>query len=216
MRNFFILFYVLGLWLLLISGSKGETEIKQGVWNLEEIVVTATKTPHLLKDVPVETVVITKKEIEQASSQTISDLLRYIPGIFVRGEDVPGITNWRSSMRGLSFNNGYGLILEDGQRIKGGGMGEYGFGLNQIPPQMIEKIEIVKGPTSVLYGSDALVGVVNIITKPAPDKTIYGFEADYGSYYTNMEYLYWGTKINKLGNVISSRQGRISNGSLWI
>ncbi len=168
-------------------------------WNLEEIVVTATKTSHLLKDVPVETVVVSKEEIEKMSVQTISDILRYILGVFVRDEDVPGITSWRTTMRGLTFNNGYGLILEDGQRVRSEGMGEYGIGLNQIPPQMIEKIEIVKGPASVLYGSDALVGVVNIITKPAPDKTIFGFEADYGSYYTNMEYIYWGTRVNKLG-----------------
>jgi len=191
-------FLLLGLTLLLWVNRVGAEE-KQPVWNLKEIVVTATKTPHSLKDVPIETVVITKKDIERSSAQTISDLLRYVPGIFVRSEDVPGITSWRASMRGLTFNNGYGLILEDGQRVKSEGMGEYGFGLNQLPPQMIEKIEIVKGPSSVLYGSDALVGVVNIITKPAPDKTIYGFETDYGSHFTNMEYLYWGTKVNSLG-----------------
>ncbi|NPA40369.1 MAG: TonB-dependent receptor [Thermodesulfobacteria bacterium] len=167
--------------------------------NLNEIVVTATKTKHLLKDVPVETEVITKKEIEESNALTVADILRYVPGIFVRGENVPGITNWRASIRGLTFNDGYGLILIDGQRVMGGGMGEYGFGLNQIPPQMIERIEVVKGPNSVLYGSDAIAGVVNIITKPAPDKTIYGFETDYGSHYTNVEYLYWGTKKNKLG-----------------
>jgi len=72
----------------------------------------------------------------------------------------------------------------DGQRVRGGGMGDSGIGLNQVPPQMIERIEIVKGPSSVLYGSDALAGVVNIITKPAPDKTIYGFEAGYGTFGT--------------------------------
>ncbi len=155
-----------------------------------------------------ETVVVTQEEIEKTSSQTVSDILRYIPGIFIRSEDVPGITSWRATMRGLSFNNGYGLILEDGQRVKSGGMGEYGIGLNQVPPQMIQRIEIVKGPASVLYGSDALVGVVNIITKAAPDKTIYGFEADYGSYYTNMEYLYWGTKVDKLGMLFQAgREG---------
>ncbi len=196
MRRAFFLFLclVLFLWVNWV-GAKED----QSVWNLREIVVTATKTPHPLKDVPVETVVITKKDIERSSAETVSDLLRYVPGIFVRDEDVPGITSWRASMRGLSFNNGYGLILEDGERVRGEGMGDYGFGLNQIPPQMIEKIEIVKGPSSVLYGSDALVGVVNIITKPAPERTIYGFEGDYGSHFTNMEHLYWGTKKDRLG-----------------
>ncbi len=175
-------------------------------WSLGEVVVTATKTPHPLKDVPVETVVITKKDIEDSSVQTISDVLRYVPGIFVRDEDVPGITSWRATMRGLRFNDGYGLILVDGDRVRGEGMGDSGIGLNQIPPQMIEKIEVVKGPISTLYGSDAMAGVVNIITKSVPDRPIYGFEAGYGSHFTNMEYMYWGTKVNKLGMLFQANR----------
>jgi len=177
---------------------------EKDIWNLQEVVVTATKTPHLLKDVPVNTVVITKEEIEMSSAQTISDILRYVPGIFVRNEDAPGISGWRTTIRGLKFNEGYGLILLDGQRVKGGGMGEYGIGLNQIPPQMIEKIEIVKGPSSVLYGSDALAGVVNIITKSAPDKPIYGFEAAVGNHNTNWQYIYWGTKKDSFGILLQA------------
>jgi len=180
------------------DNEEAKIETKEGT-KLDEIVVTATKTPHLLKDVPVETVVITKEDIERSSAQTISDLVRYTPGIFVRSEDAPGIHDWRTTIRGLSFNDGYGLVLVDGQRVKGGGMGEYGIGVNQVPPQMIERIEIVKGPSSVLYGSDALAGVVNIITKSAPDKPICGFEATYGSHDTNMEYLCWGTKVDSVG-----------------
>jgi outer membrane receptor for ferrienterochelin and colicins len=187
--------------LMLISGlSSSWAEGPEEPWKLEEVVVTATKTPHLLKDVPVETVVITQKEIENSSTQTVSDILRYVPGIFVRDENVPGITSWKATMRGLRFDDGYALILIDGERVRGEGMGDSGIGLNQIPPQMIEKIEIVKGPSSALYGSDAIAGVVNIITKRVPDKTTYGFEAGYGSHHTNMEYMYWGTKVNeKLG-----------------
>ena len=169
-----------------------------------EIVITATKTPHPLKDVPVETVVITREEIERSSAQTVSDLLRYVPGIFVRGEDAPGISSWRARIRGLSFNDGYGLILIDGERVRGEGMGDSGIGLNQIPPQMIQRIEIVKGPGSVLYGSDALAGVVNIITKPAPERTIYGLEGAYGTYWTNMEYSYWGTRNGPWGAIFQA------------
>lgn len=69
----------------------------------------------------------------------------------------------------MDFIDGYGLILIDGQRIMGccqsGGMGEYGTGLNQIPIDLIERVEVVKGPSSALYGSDAVAGVTNIITK---------------------------------------------------
>ncbi|MGX9726459.1 MAG: TonB-dependent receptor plug domain-containing protein [Candidatus Electronema sp. VV] len=73
----------------------------------------------------------------------------------------------------MNFNDGYGLVLIDGQRVMGcgqsGGMGEYGVGLNQLPVvDMIERIEVVKGPSSALYGSDALAGVVNITSLRTP------------------------------------------------
>lgn len=200
LKSFSWFLLIVGICVAMSSGAlAGEKSTEESTWGLGEVVITATKTPHPLKDVPVETVVITKEEIERSSAQTVSDLLRYVPGIFVRDEDAPGISSWRATIRGLSFNNGYGLILIDGERVRGEGMGDSGIGLNQIPPQMIEKIEVVKGPSSVLYGSDALAGVVNIITKPTPDRTIYGFEGGYGSYWTNMEYLYWGTKAAPWG-----------------
>ena len=115
-RKIFVILVCLLLFKGLVWANQQEQEMS--MWNLEEIVVTATKTPHLLKDVPVETVVITKEEIEKSSAQTISDLLRYTPGVFIRSEDSPGISSWRATIRGLSFNDGYGLVLEDGQRVR--------------------------------------------------------------------------------------------------
>ena len=195
--------------------SSGRTEESKGndkVFKLEEIVVTATKTPHMLKDVPIETVVITKDEIEQSTALTITDLLRNIPGMFVRTENVPGISGWRTKMRGLDFNSGYALMLVDGQRVKGGGMGEYGYGLNQVPLEMIERIEIVKGPASALYGSDAMAGVVNIITRPVPDRTIWGGQAVYGSHDTQIYSLYGGTKVGAFGVFINASKEKSEMG----
>ena len=154
---------------------------------LKDIVVTGTKTPHTLKDVPVETVVITRKDIERMNAQNAMDILKSIPGIDASvHDDVFGTYTWRAKMRGLSFNNGYGLILVDGQRVMGcgqsGGMGEYGSGLNQIPVDMIEKIEVVKGPSSALYGSDAMAGVINIITRKSPKKATGKAGVAYGWY----------------------------------
>ncbi len=182
----------------------------------QEVVITATKTPHTLEDVPVETVVVTRKDIERSSAQTVSDLLRYVPGIFVRDEDAPGITAWRALIRGLSFNEGYGLVLIDGERVRGEGMGDSGIGLNQIPPQMIERIEIVKGPASVLYGSDALAGVVNIITRETPERPLYGFEIGYGSYHTNLEYLYWGTREAPWGVLLQAAREESEMGAYGV
>uniref|UniRef100_UPI004056A376 TonB-dependent receptor plug domain-containing protein n=1 Tax=Candidatus Electrothrix sp. TaxID=2170559 RepID=UPI004056A376 len=154
---------------------------------LDEVVVTATRTPHTLKDVPVETVVVNRQEIEQSNAQNALDVLKTVPGINNSvHDDVFGTYTWRANMRGLNFNDGYGLILIDGQRAMGcgqsGGMGEYGIGLNQIPVDMIERIEVVKGPSSALYGSDAMAGVINIITKKTPNQMTARAGASYGWY----------------------------------
>lgn len=198
-------FLVVLMWIMsLVLSRMGWAEEEEGVTKLEKVVVTATRTPHLLKDVPVETVVITREDIEKSSAQTISDLLGYTPGIFVRADDTPGASAWRAKVRGLDFNSGYGLVLIDGQRVKGGGMGEYGIGLNQIPLEMIERIEIVKGPSSVLYGSDALAGVVNIITKSAPEKPNFGLEVASGTHNVNIADIWFGGKLGKLGVYINA------------
>jgi outer membrane receptor for ferrienterochelin and colicins len=155
--------------------------------SLDEVVVTGTRTPHTLKDVPVETVVVSRQEIEQSNAQNALDVLKTVPGINNSvHDDVFGTYTWRANMRGLNFNDGYGLILIDGQRAMGcgqsGGMGEYGIGLNQIPVDMIDRIEVVKGPSSALYGSDAMAGVINIITKKTPNKMTARAGASYGWY----------------------------------
>lgn len=168
-------------------------------FELKEVVVTATKTPHLLKDIPVETIVITRDNIENSNALTLPQLLRTVPGINIIGENAPGESSWRSKIRGLSFDDGYALILIDGERVKGGGMGEYGISLNQIPLDMIKKVEIVKGPASVLYGSDALAGVINVITKAVPTRCIYGAELAYGSFETFNGSLNFGNKFGKFG-----------------
>ncbi|MBC2696526.1 MAG: TonB-dependent receptor [Desulfobacteraceae bacterium] len=163
-----------------------EAETK-GTTRLKDIVVTGTRTPHALKDVPVETVLINREDIEKTNAQNAMDVLKNIPGIDASvHDDVFGTYTWRAKLRGLNFNDGYGLILIDGQRAMGcgqsGGMGEYGSGLNQIPVDMIERIEVVKGPSSALYGSDAMAGVINIITKKTPKKATGSAGASYGWY----------------------------------
>ncbi len=195
------------------SEGKDRSEDAESVFNLNEIVVTGTKTPYHLKDVPVQTEVITAKDIEKTSVQTVSDILRSVPGFFAVSEDIPGETSWRSSLRGLDFNSGYGLILIDGQRVKGGGMGEYGVGVNQIPVSMIERIEIIKGPASVLYGSDALIGVVNIITKSCRHKAVYGTEISGGSQDTRMVSAYAGVREGPISGYINAAVNESSIGA---
>jgi len=187
-------------------------EKKEGI-KLEEIVVTATKTYHTLEDVPLETVLITKEDIEKSNAKNVSEILRKVPGFYIQGENVPGQSAWRSKLRGLDFDRGYGLILINGERVLGGGMGEYGISLNQIPIEMIEKIEIIKGNASVLYGSDAIAGVVNIITKPIPEKPLFTASAGYGSYDTSLLNLGYGQWLNdKVGFFVSAHRATSERG----
>lgn len=179
---------------------------------LEEIIVTATKTPHTLEDVPVESVLINKEDIENSNAKNVSEVLKDVAGFYIRGENVPGSSSYLSRLRGFDFDKGYGLVLINGERVLGGGMGEYGISLNQIPPEMIERIEIVKGPGSVLYGSDAVAGVVNIITKPIPEEPLLTLSAGYGSEEISLASISYGQKIKNIGVLISAQSEKSERG----
>ncbi len=125
---------------------------------IPEVVVTATGTSHLLKDVPVQTEVITAKMLQNYAGRSLEDILGGLTASFAFNEDDMG-----SHLQLNGLGNGYVLILVDGKRIHGDVGGENDLAL--IDPQNIEKIEIVKGASSALYGSDAIAGVINIITR---------------------------------------------------
>ena len=126
--------------------------------SLKEVVVTGTGTQHLLQDAPVQTEVITNKMLRNYAGKSIEDILGGLTASFSFSEDDMG-----SQMQLNGLGNSYILILIDGKRIHGDVGGQNDLAL--IDPQNIEKIEIVKGASSALYGSDAIAGVVNIITK---------------------------------------------------
>ena len=125
---------------------------------LQEVVVTATGTGHLLKDVPVQTEVISHKMIESYGGKSLEDILEGLTASFAFNE---GDMGSKAQLGGLG--NNYILILINGKRLHGDNGGENDLGL--IDPNNIERIEIVKGAQSALYGSDAMAGVINIITK---------------------------------------------------
>ena len=125
---------------------------------IQEIVVTGTGTQHLLKDAPVQTEVINHRQLQQYAGRSLEDILSGLTASFAFNEDDMG-----SQMQMNGLGNNYILILIDGKRIHGDVGGEND--LSMIDPSTIEKIEIVKGASSALYGSDAIAGVVNIITR---------------------------------------------------
>ena len=161
------------LWLLAV-GSWAQTD----VWrtdSLQEVVVTGTGTQHLLKDAPVQTEVITAKMLKNYGGRSIEDILSGLTASFAFSEDDMG-----SQMQLNGLGNSYILVLIDGKRIHGdvGGQND----LSLIDPQNIEKIEIVKGASSALYGSDAIAGVVNIITKKHNEGLLFENSTRGGSY----------------------------------
>lgn len=126
--------------------------------SLQEIVVTGTGTEHLLRDVPVQTEVITSRMLRHYAGRSVEDILSGLTSSFAFNENDMG-----SHLQLNGLGNAYVLILIDGRRLHGDNGGENDLGL--IDPNNIEKIEIVKGASSALYGSDAIAGVINIITK---------------------------------------------------
>ncbi len=187
-------------------------EMKESkTFDMDEVVITATKTGIILADVPQDIHVITPEQIARSNAQTVGDVLKYIPGLNVSlSDDAPGASTWQSTLRGLSIDDGYGLVLIDGHRVKGRGMGEYGNGLNLIPVEMIERIEVVKGPGSVLYGSDAMSGVINIITKRLTDKERFNAYANYGSKGAARQGFSYGNKSGVIGFQTSGSMERIA------
>lgn len=125
---------------------------------LREVVVTATGTEHLLRDVPVQTEVISRRQLEAYGGRSLEDILAGLTASFAFNEDDMG-----SQMQMNGLGNSYILILIDGKRLHGDNGGENDLGL--IDPARIDHIEIVKGAASALYGSDAIAGVINIITR---------------------------------------------------
>lgn len=125
---------------------------------LREVVVTGTGTEHLLRNAPVQTEVISRKMIESYGGKSIEEILGGLTASFAFNE---GDMGSQTQLNGLG--NNYLLILVDGKRLHGDNGGENDLGL--IDPHNIERIEIVKGAQSALYGSDAMAGVINIITK---------------------------------------------------
>jgi len=153
--------WFVGLVLVLLTHSlAAQTHLQD---TIPEIVVTATGTSHLLKDVPVQTEVISRKMLDNYAGRSLEDILGGLTASFAFNEDDMG-----SHLQLNGLGNSYVLILVDGKRIHGDVGGENDLAL--IDPQNIEKIEIVKGASSALYGSDAIAGVINIITRKQRDE----------------------------------------------
>lgn len=133
-----------------------------------DVRVTASRVERELLDVNMSVSVITAEDIERSGAQTIADLIKDVPGVEINTDGSQGIK--RVMIRGEdAFRT---LIMIDGQRMTE--QKSMSGTPILIDPAQIERIEVIKGPASVLYGADALGGAINIITKKGGKDTVQG------------------------------------------
>ncbi len=164
MKNIFLV-----VLLFLVFYGFSQERKKDSINKLEEVIVTATKSKRQLSNVTVPVTLIKSKDLKQGASLTLQNVLGEYTGLEISTTAVgAGI-----QLQGLDTD--YTLIMIDGQPLVGRLNGT--LDLDRLSVENIEQIEIVNGPSSVLYGSEALAGVINIITKKPKD----GFNLSLGT-----------------------------------
>ena len=165
------------------------------------VVVTATRTQTPIEEVLASVVVIDREEIDRSLAGDAADLLRFHAGLDIARNGGPGQAT-SLFIRGADSN--HTLVMVDGVRINPGTIGLPA--LQNLAPQLIERIEVVKGPRSALYGSDAIGGVINIITRRG-SRDGWSAEVGYGDYDT--------TEASVIGGVAGDA-GSLDLGLSWI
>lgn len=162
--------------------SRAQTDTVQSR-NLDEVVVTATKTAIKQSQTGKVVTVIDQATIQRNIGKTVSEILNYQAGIFINGANNSPGANQDIYFRGAGTGNV--LIMLDGVPVMDASQINNSFDLNSINTSQIERIEILKGAQSTLWGSDAVAGVINIITKKGGTKAISpSASLSYGSYHT--------------------------------
>lgn len=152
---------------------EGETVVVLGPETInEQVTVTATRTQIAASETAVPVSIVGREEIERKGVNTIGDIFRTLPGTATVNE---GAFQVRPSIRGLDSNRV--LILVDGERLNNSrtSTGQSGVETGLVETSQIETVEVVRGSGSVLYGTDALAGTINIITRDTPPRRDGGF-----------------------------------------
>ena len=144
---------------------------------LSQVVVTGTRTSHFIKDVPIRTEVLTSQSIRRKNAQNLYEALQGVPGI--RVEQQCQFCNF-SMVRMQGLGAEHTQVLLDGQPVYSGLAGVYG--LQQIGTNDIDRMEVVKGAGSALYGSSAVAGAINIISKEPTFEPYINADAQFGNW----------------------------------
>ena len=147
--------------------SESDFKLEESAFELGAITVTGTATPHVFEDNPVKTEVISRKTIEQKQAVNLAEALSFQTGVIVEN-DCNNCNFTQVRINGLDGK--YSSVLIDGLPMMSTLAGVYG--LEQMPEEMIQQIEIVKGGGSALYGGNAVAGIINLVTgRPMQNKT---------------------------------------------
>ena len=157
-----------------------DTEAKSSTYKLDEVVVTATRKEEKIKNLPGSVDVVTRAEIEQSDAKEVPELLKSIPGVTFRDSYGNG-TQFSFGLRGVNPGRcNKVLVMVNGVPMNSGHTGTV-FWRDLPSPEQIEKIEVVKGPVSALYGGFGIGGAVNIITRRGPIQCKTRVKTEFGS-----------------------------------
>lgn len=147
---------------------------------LDDVIVTATRTAVTVDDTLAPVNVITREDIERLQARSLIDLLRGLPGVSIANNGGPGK---QTSLFLRGTESDHLLVLVDGVRVGSATAGSVAF--QDLPVEQIERIEVVRGPRSSLYGSEAIGGVIQIFTRRGAGQGLNSsFSATLGSYRT--------------------------------
>ncbi|MEW5767390.1 MAG: TonB-dependent receptor [bacterium] len=169
---------------------------EEGIFELDEVVVTAGRRPQLLADIPVSTTLVTREDIETANALNVAEVIQQTAGVKVNSYGAMGAAT-TVTLRGSDAKQV--LVLVDGRPVNTASLGTAD--LSMYPPDNIAKIEVIRGPFSALYGANALGGVVNIITQNAPQKPRWELNASYGE--DQIYRLSYGNKFRDIGGLFT-------------
>jgi len=165
---------------LLVGGSAIAQSETESAGDIDQIIVTGARTPLTINQVGSATTVITRSDIEQRQARYVSDLLRAVPGFSVSHTGVAG-SQTQVRVRGSEAN--HVLVLIDGVRANDPATGDE-FRWEYLTTGNIERVEIVRGPQSSLWGSDAMAAVVHIITRKGSEDPAFNGYVETGSFTT--------------------------------
>ena len=176
------------------KGKEINFKLEEDAIGMETVVVTGTRTPKLLKDVPIVTRVITSDDIRKVDATNIQDLLQIeLPGI-----EFSYSMDQQTSLNMQGFGGNAVLFLVDGERLAGETLDNIDY--SRLNLDNVERIEIVKGAASSLYGSNAVGGVVNIITRESTEPWTANVNARYGAH-----------DDQRYGGAVSFKAGKFNN-----